>query len=139
MPVRYIFDKGYALAKAESVVEKAKAQKEFDAAMAKYEEFLGYYEEIVNCNLWGDDIADSPVKEYWDAASAEVAEGEVVTALTYTYYYDAATDTYTIFVTDNTVGNLVYTDARGTWLNYIDFQESDVYKEVMAAREAAAE
>jgi hypothetical protein len=138
MPVRYIFVKGWDLKKAEGVVAIAKAQKEFDAAMAKYEEFLGYYEEIVNCNLWGEDIADSPVKEYWDAAVAQVAEGEAVPALTYTYYYDAATDTYTIFVTDNTVGYLVYSDDRGTWLNYEDFLASDVYKEVMAAREAAA-
>ena len=140
MPVRYIFETGNALRKEGlSVVEKAKAQKDFDAAMAKYEEFLGFYEEIVNCNLWGDDIADSPVKEYWDAASAEVAEDEVVTALTYTYYYDAATDTYTIFVTDNTVGNLTYSDDRGSWLNYDDFKASELYQEIIAAREAAAE
>ena len=103
-----------------SVVEKAKAQKEFDAALAKYEEFVGYYEEVVNCNLWGDDIADSPVKEYWDAAAAELAEGETVAALTYTYYYDVTTDTYVVFVTDNTPGSLVY----GTYLNYAEFQAS---------------
>ena len=139
MPVRYIFEKGNALRKEGlSMVEQAKAQKEFDTAMAKYEEFLGYYEEVVNCKLWGEDISESPVKEYWDAATAELAEGETVEALVYTYYYDAATDTYTVFVTDNTVGNLTYSDDRGTWLNYDDFKASDVYKEVMAAREAAA-
>ncbi len=139
MPVRYIFEKGNALRSAEGAVAVAKAQKEFDTAMAKYEEFLGYYEEVVNCNLWGDDIADSPVAEYWTAAAEAIAEGETVAALTYTYYYDAATETYTIFVTDNTVGNLTYSDERGSWLNYDDFKASDLYKEIMAAREAAAE
>ena len=106
-----------------STVEKAKTQKAFDAALAKYEEFVGYYEEVVNCNLWGEDISDSPVKEYWDAAAAELAEGETVAALTYTYYYDVTTDTYVVFVTDNTPGSLVY----GTYLNYKDFQNSPEY------------
>ncbi len=108
-----------------SVVEKAKAQKELDAALAKYEEFLGYYEEVVNCNLWGDDISDSPVKEYWDAATEALAEGAAVEALVYTYYYDVATDTYVVFVTDNTPGSLVY----GTYLNYADFKASPEYPE----------
>ena len=96
-----------------------------NAALAKYEEFVGYYEEVVNCNLWGDDIADSPVKEYWDAATAALAEGETVTALSYTYYYDVATDTYVVFVTDNPPGSLVY----GTSLNYDDFKASPEYPE----------
>ena len=108
-----------------SVVEKSKAQKAFDSALAKYEEFVGYYEEAVNCKLWGDDIADSPVKEYWDAATAALGEDETVTGLSYTYYYDVATDTYVVFVTDNTPGSLVY----GTYLNYYEFKASPEYPE----------
>ncbi|MBO5006564.1 MAG: hypothetical protein J6C89_03880 [Clostridia bacterium] len=112
-----------------SVLEKKKAEQELEGALAKYEEFVGYYEEVVNCNLWGDDIADSPVKEYWDAATAALAEGETVEALTYTYYYDVATDTYTVFVTDNTVGSLCF----NTYLNYEDFKASPEYPEVPEA------
>ena len=126
VPSWYLNDKYQASIKdGLSTVEKAKAQKELDAALAKYEEFVGYYEEVVNCKLWSEDISDSPVKEYWDAASAELAEGESVEALTYTYYYDVATDTYVVFVTDITPGSLVY----GTYVNYAAFQASPEFPE----------
>ena len=126
VPTWYLYRTNSALNKEGlSVVEKSKAQKAFDSALAKYEEFVGYYEEAVNCKLWGDDIADSPVKEYWDAATAALGEDETVTGLSYTYYYDVATDTYVVFVTDNTPGSLVY----GTYLNYYEFKASPEYPE----------
>ena len=130
VPTWYLHQKKNAANKEGlSVLEKKKAEQELEAALAKYDEFVGYYEEVVNCKLWGEDIADSPVKEYWDAATAALAEGETVEALTYTYYYDVATDTYTVFVTDNTVGSLCF----NTYLNYEDFKASPEYPEVPEA------
>ena len=88
------------------------------------EEFVEYYNEFVNCALWGDDIADSAIAEYWENEKSALAEGDAVTALTYTYYYDVATDTYTIFVTDNGTGSLAYQNSTGAWLTYDHYEAS---------------
>ncbi len=90
-----------------------------DAAATRYEEFLGFYEDQVNCMLWGDSVEDSALYAYWSEAEFNLSGDETVAPLTYTYYYDVATDTYVVFVTDNTIGNLTYGDP---YLTHVDFE-----------------
>ena len=119
-----LFDKTNALNKAKDggdATAIAEAEANMDKAMSIYNEFLEYYVEQVNCNLWGDSIEDSAIYDYWTEATEALKEGETVTTLSYTYFYDVATDTYTIFVTDNGVGSLVY----GEYFTYADFQAAN--------------
>lgn len=119
-----LYDANAALKKAKEGGDAAaitEAETRMEKAMSMYNEFLEYYVEQVNCNLWGDSIEDSAVYDYWTEATEALKEGETVTTLSYTYFYDVATDTYTIFVTDNGVGSLVY----GEYLTYADFQAAN--------------
>jgi hypothetical protein len=124
LPTYNFARKTSALDKAATVVEKARAQKEYDLALGVWEEFVEYYNEFVNCALWGDSIADSAIAEYWENEKSGIEEGGTVTALTYTYYYDVATDTYTVFVTDNGTGSLAYQNSTGAWLTYDHYEAS---------------
>jgi hypothetical protein len=67
------------------------------------EKFLAAYNEIANVALWDtEDMDNSAIVK----AFAEVAEENRLLP-TFTYYYDAATDTYTVFVTSAVDANLV--------------------------------
>lgn len=97
----------------------AAAKEKLDAATARYEEFLGFYEEQVNCMLWGESVADSALYAYWSEAEFNLSGDDATVApLSYTYYYDVATDTYIVFVTDTAIGNLTY----GSYLTHVDFE-----------------
>lgn len=93
-----------------------------DAAAERYEEFLGFYEEQVNCMLWGESVEDSALYAYWSDAEFNLAGDETMAPLSYTYYYDVATDTYIVFVTDNgKIGSLTY----GDYLTHADFKAAN--------------
>jgi len=56
-----------------------------------YAKFLVEYEKAANVALWGDNLAESVIyNEFKDVADAAYP--------TFTYYYDAVAETYTIFV-----------------------------------------
>ena len=69
---------------------------------ALYEKFCAAYEDASNLVLWDkENVAES----YLYKAYVGVAEDQLV-APTYTYFYDAATDTYTVYVTSATDANI---------------------------------
>lgn len=69
---------------------------------ALYEAYCVAYEDASNLVLWDkENVAES----YLYKAYVGVAEDQLV-APTYTYFYDAATDTYTVYVTSATDANI---------------------------------
>jgi hypothetical protein len=71
-----------------------------------YEAFMAKYAEAANVALWtpleddDDDFTDSALYKAYEGI-----EGDNRSYHTYNYYYDAATNTYTIFVTSGTQKN----------------------------------
>ena len=69
---------------------------------AIYAKYCAAYEEAANLILWDkENVAES----YLYKTYAGVAEDQLV-APTYTYFYDVATDTYTVYVTSATDANI---------------------------------
>lgn len=66
-----------------------------------YAKFTAAYAELANVALWDvKDMDNSPINKLY-------AGVENVSLPTFTYYYDAETDTYTVFVTSMTAKNFV--------------------------------
>ena len=73
----------------------------FNEWKAKYDAFLAAYNEAANVALWDTaDMDNAPLVQIY----GEAAEGTPLP--TFTYYYDAATDTYTVFVTSGIDANV---------------------------------
>jgi hypothetical protein len=91
--LKYAMDTDIATAEQEAA---AKNQGYVDAMVewaAKYEVFLAEYEKAVNVALWGEDLAASPI--YTLLKDGETAQAKMPT---FTYFYDNATETFTIIV-----------------------------------------
>ena len=78
-----------------------------------YERFMEAYEELANVALWTEkmaeecDFSESPLYKAFKDIPAQIDGKENVSYPTFTYYYDEATETYTIFVTSATQKNTV--------------------------------
>ncbi|MBQ8403989.1 MAG: hypothetical protein IJX55_06145 [Clostridia bacterium] len=66
-----------------------------------YAKFCAAYDELANVALWNtEDMDNSPIAKMFK-------DVETPAYPTFTYYYDEATDTYTVFVTSMTASNMV--------------------------------
>lgn len=89
-----------------SALTSGKSAADIDAAFAKVEaakallaKFEAEYAEVQNDIFWSSDVINSKLYQY---KIAQISADETVTYPTFTYYYDYATSTYTVFVTSFT-------------------------------------
>ncbi len=89
-----------------SALATGKSASDIDAAFAKVEKakallanFEADFAEVQNDIFWSTDIVNSKLYQH---KIAQITAGETVTYPTFTYYYDYATSTYTVFVTSFT-------------------------------------
>lgn len=99
-PATYYADavKSYnsALATGKSAADIDKAFAKVEKAKALLAEFEAEFAAVQNDIFWTTDIVNSKLYQH---KIAQITAGEAVTYPTFTYYYDYATATYTVFVT----------------------------------------
>jgi hypothetical protein len=88
-----------------------------------YDKFMAAYEAAANVALWtpeqaaNGDLKESPLYKAFKDIPAQIDGKDNLALPTFTYYYDAATETYTIFVTSATQPNTVAEFTKDTTNN----------------------
>lgn len=86
-----------ALTNGSSISDIETARKALEEAEDLYEDFCADYEAVQNDIFWSTDVVNSRLYQY--KVQQTTAGNTTITYPTFTYYYDYATQTYTVFVT----------------------------------------